>query len=42
MGYGYPAVTTNFGYTLWKHYAAYSAAMDREQHKLMGGDRGTP
>jgi F0F1-type ATP synthase assembly protein I len=26
-----------FGYTLWKHYTLYSAAMDREQHKLIGG-----
>jgi F0F1-type ATP synthase assembly protein I len=25
------------GYTLWKHYAAYSAQMDAEQHKLLGG-----
>jgi F0F1-type ATP synthase assembly protein I len=26
-----------FGYTLWKHYTLYSAAMDREQHRLIGG-----
>ena len=25
-----------FGYTLWKHYALYSAAMDREQRKVLG------
>jgi F0F1-type ATP synthase assembly protein I len=25
-----------FGYTLWKHYTLYSAAMDREQHKVLG------
>ena len=25
-----------FGYTLWKHYVLYSAAMDREQRKLLG------
>ena len=25
-----------FGYTLWKHYVLYSAAMDREQRKVMG------
>ena len=25
------------GYTLWKQYALYGAAMDKEQRKLMGG-----
>ena len=25
-----------FGYTLWKHFVLYSAAMDREQAKVFG------
>jgi F0F1-type ATP synthase assembly protein I len=25
-----------FGYTLWKHYVLYSAAMDREQRRVLG------
>jgi hypothetical protein len=24
------------GYTLWKHFNLYSAAMDREQRKVLG------
>jgi F0F1-type ATP synthase assembly protein I len=24
------------GYTLWKHYVLYSAAMDREQRRVLG------
>ena len=31
------------GYTLWKHFVLYGAAMDREQQKLLGdGKEQTP
>ncbi len=27
------------GYTLWKHFRLYGAAMDEEQRKLLGGGK---